>query len=207
MSEFFGKHPIVAVVRHADDQNIVPIGEALLAGGIDSIEVTAETPDADLLIEKLDKELGDQLYIGAGTVLDPETAEKMVKAGADYIVSPTLNVETIKSTKRLGKLSIPGAFTPTEILEAYEAGADCVKVFPAGILGSDYIKNLKGPLPQIPVMVTGGVDLGNTMKYIKSGAVAVGIGSQLVNAKDLKREEDFRQLTNKATLFTNLFEG
>ncbi|WP_188206782.1 bifunctional 4-hydroxy-2-oxoglutarate aldolase/2-dehydro-3-deoxy-phosphogluconate aldolase [Alkalibacillus aidingensis] len=197
------QHPIVAVIRHSNPDNIVPIVRSLVAGGIHSIELTAETKGITRIIEKVSDEFSTDVLIGAGTVLDPETAKEVISAGAEFVVSPTLNPETIKMTKRYGKLSVPGALTPTEILTAYEHGADVVKVFPANTFGPSYIKNIHGPLPQIPLMVTGGVTLDNMKEYFAKGSLAVGIGSNLVDPRQLKSEEDYQKLTETAKLFAS----
>ncbi|MFC0473292.1 bifunctional 4-hydroxy-2-oxoglutarate aldolase/2-dehydro-3-deoxy-phosphogluconate aldolase [Halalkalibacter kiskunsagensis] len=175
---------IVAVIRGSKLENIVEIGKALREGGVKALEITVETPKAMSIIEKAATELeNEDVIIGAGTVLDPETARAAILSGARFVFSPTVNVETIRMSKRYGVLSIPGAFTPTEILTAYENGADLIKVFPANAVGSSYIKNVKGPLPHIPLMVTGGIDLDNAADYIKAGAVGLGVGSTLVPSK------------------------
>ncbi|WP_085507033.1 bifunctional 4-hydroxy-2-oxoglutarate aldolase/2-dehydro-3-deoxy-phosphogluconate aldolase [Thalassobacillus devorans] len=192
---------IVAVIRNADEENIIPIAEALHKGGVHALEITAETEHAEKIIEKVTGAFGDKLMIGAGTVLDPETARTMLLAGATFIVSPTLNTETIKITKCYGAPSIPGAFTPTEVLTAYEHGADMVKVFPAGTVGAGYIKSIKGPLPQIPLMTTGGIDGENMEEYFNNGAEVVGIGSQLVNPKQLNKDEDYDELAKRAASY------
>jgi 2-dehydro-3-deoxyphosphogluconate aldolase / (4S)-4-hydroxy-2-oxoglutarate aldolase len=192
---------VVAVIRGAQPETIVPIAQSLAAGGVIAIEITAETPGALRLIEKVSTELGDQIIAGAGTILDPETARSAIMYGAKFIFSPTLNKETIKMAKRYGVISVPGAFTPTEILTGYEYGADIIKVFPANVVGPGFLKDVHGPLPHIPLMPTGGINLENTGSYIKAGAVAVGVGSTLVNTKEVMNEAYFRNLTVKATLF------
>lgn len=197
---------VVAVVRSAKIENISEIGSALLAGGLKIIEVTAETPNIVAILEKLTKDFGDELLIGAGTVLDPETARMMLLAGAKFIVSPTLNIETIKMTKRYGAISIPGALTPTEVLTAYENGADIVKVFPGNVFGPDYIKSIHGPLPHIPLMITGGIDATNMTDYFLKGAVSVGIGGSLVNPNELNTPKDYIALTEVTRNYINKFK-
>ncbi|MGG1399243.1 bifunctional 4-hydroxy-2-oxoglutarate aldolase/2-dehydro-3-deoxy-phosphogluconate aldolase [Bacillus salipaludis] len=172
---------VVAVIRGATLQTIVPIAEALKNGGVTALEITMETPNALSIIEKVGNEFGDEVLVGAGTVLDPATARAAILAGSKFIFSPIVNNETIKMTKRYGIISVPGAFTPTEIQTAFENGADLVKLFPAGCLGPDYLKNISGPLPHIPLMPTGGIHLENVKEFFKAGAVAVGIGSTLIN--------------------------
>ncbi|HLR69363.1 MAG TPA: bifunctional 4-hydroxy-2-oxoglutarate aldolase/2-dehydro-3-deoxy-phosphogluconate aldolase [Virgibacillus sp.] len=189
------KLKVVAVVRNANKDNIIPICQSLAEGGIEAVEITAETPNVTTMLKKAIENHQDNLLIGAGTVLDNETARNVIMAGAEFVVSPTFNEDTIKMTKRYGIISIPGALTPTEILTAYENGADLVKVFPANVFGANYIKTIHGPMPQIPLMVTGGVNQTNISDYIQAGAYAVGIGSDLVNPSNLKSENDYLQLT------------
>ncbi|WML58844.1 bifunctional 4-hydroxy-2-oxoglutarate aldolase/2-dehydro-3-deoxy-phosphogluconate aldolase [Neobacillus sp. PS2-9] len=202
--DFIKEHPIVAVIREASVENIVPIVNALSLGGVKVVEITAETPKVMAMIEKVVDEFGDEVLVGAGTVLDPETARAAILAGSRFIVSPSLNTETIKMTKRYGVTSIPGALTPTEILTAYEHGADMIKVFPANAFGPGYIKNIHGPFPHIPLMVTGGINQGNVLDYIGSGALAVGVGSNLVNPALLKSEDDYQALTSKALAYSEV---
>ncbi len=192
---------IVAVIRGAHPDNIVSIAKALKNGGVKTLEITAETPKVCSLIEQVADELGDDIIVGAGTILDAETARAVILAGAKFIFSPTVNAGTIKMAKRYGVISIPGALTPTEILTAYENGADIVKVFPANVYGPRYIKDIHGPLPQIPLMPTGGVDLDSVGDYIRSGAFAVGIGSSLVNTKKVFNEASLQELELKANQF------
>lgn len=196
-------HRIVAVIRQATQDNIIPIVQALYDGHIRCIEVTAETPHAMSLIEKVSTKFGDKMIVGAGTVLDAMTARNAISSGASFIVSPTTNSETIKTTKRYGVLSIPGALTPTEILKAYELGADIIKVFPANMFGPRYVRDIHGPFPYIPMMVTGGITLDNLTNYLDNGAIAVGVGSQLVNASLLNNEGDFVRLTKTALQFND----
>lgn len=196
------ENKLVAVIRGATVDNIVPIGKALSAGGVKILEITAETPQFISVIERAAEELGEEeATVGAGTVLDPETARTAIMAGAKFIFSPTVNAETIKMTKRYGCVSIPGAMTPTEILTAYELGGDIIKVFPANIMGPRYLKDVHGPLPQIPLMPTGGVYLENMEEYFRNGAVAVGLGSSLVKQADLK------SLTERAAQFVEKLQS
>lgn len=192
------RNKLVAVIRHANEENILGICRALSEGGIKAVEITAETPKVTALIEKAVNECDDDMLIGAGTVLDPETARNVMMAGAKFVVSPTLNKDTISMTKRYGIVSIPGALTPTEILTAYEYGADMVKVFPVNGFGPGYIKNIHGPMPQIPLMVTGGINLTNIAEYHQHGAKAIGIGGNLVNPSKLKKQEDYQLITQKS---------
>lgn len=194
---------IVAVIRGATVDNIIPISKALNEGGVKGIEITVETPKAFTLIEKVVSEMGDEVIVGAGTVLDPETARAAIMVGSKFIFSPTINPETIKITKRYGVISVPGALTPTEILTGYEHGADIIKVFPSNIVGPTYLKDIHGPLPHIPLMPTGGIDVDNVGDYIKAGAVAVGVGSSLVNTKEVIDEMYCKKLTEKAKQLVN----
>lgn len=194
---------VVAVIRGATPESIISIGNALKDGGVTALEITMETPRAASVIEAAASYFGDDVLVGAGTVLDPETARMAILSGAKFIFSPTVRKETITMTKRYGVISVPGAFTPTEILTAYEYGADMIKVFPADAFGPSFLKNIAGPLPHIPLMPTGGVDLHNTADYIKAGAVAVGVGSTLVNTKKPLTEEALFNMKEKAADFIN----
>jgi len=164
---------VVAAIRADSSESLIDVAKALEAGGAKFIEVTMSTPNALKVIEALANTMGDRIGVGVGTVLDPETARAAILAGAEYIVTPTLRLSVIEMAKRYSKLVFPGAFTPTEILTAWEAGADMVKVFPADRLGPSYMKDLHGPLPQIKLMPTGGVTIENCGDYIKNGAAAV----------------------------------
>jgi 2-dehydro-3-deoxyphosphogluconate aldolase/(4S)-4-hydroxy-2-oxoglutarate aldolase len=171
---------LVAVVRSQDSQQLVDVVRALADGGVTVVEITMSVPNALDVLKQVRQALGDRVLLGAGTVLDPETARAVLLAGAEYIVSPTVNLDVIRLCNRYDKLVMPGAFTPTEILTAWEAGADIVKVFPADVVGPAFFKALRGPLPQIRVMPTGGVDLTTAGAFLKAGACCLGVGSQLV---------------------------
>ncbi|WP_099159267.1 bifunctional 4-hydroxy-2-oxoglutarate aldolase/2-dehydro-3-deoxy-phosphogluconate aldolase [Virgibacillus ndiopensis] len=194
---------LVAVVRGADPDNILSIGDALVNGGIRIMEITMDTPNVDTVIRRLHEKFNGQMIVGAGTVLDPESAKTAIMAGAQFIFSPTVNTETIKMTKRYGVVSIPGAMTPTEILTAYEHGADLIKVFPAGVMGPSYIKDIHGPLPYIPLMPTGGVDLSNIKQYFDNGAVAAGLGGSLINTKQPLDKAALENITETAKQFVD----
>jgi 2-dehydro-3-deoxyphosphogluconate aldolase/(4S)-4-hydroxy-2-oxoglutarate aldolase len=194
---------VIAVIRGATPESIISIGNALKDGGVTALEITMETPRAASVIEAAAAYFGDEVLVGAGTVLDPETARMAILSGAKFIFSPTVRKETITMAKRYGVISVPGAFTPTEILTAYEYGADLIKVFPADAFGPSYLKNIAGPLPHIPLMPTGGVDLHNTADYMKAGAVAVGVGSTLVNTRKPLTEEALLNIKEKAADFIN----
>jgi 2-dehydro-3-deoxyphosphogluconate aldolase/(4S)-4-hydroxy-2-oxoglutarate aldolase len=174
---------IVAVVRAPDPAGLVEVIRALAAGGVTVAEVTLTVPNALDVIRAAKTALGDSVLLGAGTVLDPETCRAALLAGAEFIVAPTLNLDVIRLCRRYDKLVMPGAFTPTEILTAWEAGADVVKVFPADVVGAAFFKAMRGPLPQVRLMPTGGVDLTTAADFLKAGACCLGVGSQLVDPK------------------------
>lgn len=196
-------NPIIPVIRNSNIENISNILNSLYEGGIKAVEITAETKGFLEILKKVVSEYGDKMYIGVGTVLDPETAAISIMHGADFIVSPTFNLETITMVKRYGKLMISGALTPTEVLEAYTLGSDIIKIFPAGNLGASYIKNIKGPLKHIPLMATGGIKKDNYLDFLDAGCIAVGLGSDLVNAKYLNKEKEFQVLKKEVI---NLFK-
>lgn len=193
------QYKIVAIIRGARPEDVLPIAKALSAGGIKALEITLNSPKALSVIEAVADAIGDDVLVGAGTVLDAETARAAILAGAQFIISPTLDAGTIQATRRYGAVSIPGAYTATEILTAYTLGGDIIKVFPAAT--PQYIKDVRGPLPQIPIMPTGGVNLDNIQEFQKAGAVAFGIGSALVNTKQKVTDEYLKELTGKAQKF------
>ncbi|WP_323702951.1 bifunctional 4-hydroxy-2-oxoglutarate aldolase/2-dehydro-3-deoxy-phosphogluconate aldolase [Mammaliicoccus sp. Dog046] len=194
---------LIAIIRNANPDDILPIVKSLYKSGVKAIEVTMNSPKALESIELIANEMKDKVVVGAGTVLDPETARLAILSGATFILSPTVNKETIRMSKKYGAVSIPGAMTPTEILEAYEYGGDIIKVFPTTTLGPAYIKDLQGPLPHIPLLPTGGVDLNNVSDFIKAGAVGVGLGSALVNTKAETNDAYFESLEQTAKAFYN----
>ncbi|MBS4197752.1 bifunctional 4-hydroxy-2-oxoglutarate aldolase/2-dehydro-3-deoxy-phosphogluconate aldolase [Lederbergia citri] len=200
------ENKIVAIIRNIHPDNVEDIANALYEGGIRIVEITLNSPKALSVIENLSEDLGEKMVIGAGTVLDPESARDALSAGAKFILSPTVNTETIKITKRYGAVSIPGAFTPTEILTAYESGGDIIKVFPANF-GLGYIKAVKGPLPHIPLLPTGGINLKNAREYIDNGAVGIGVGGSLVDSKSEVNETYLTELTNKSRQYVNVVHG
>ncbi len=191
---------IIAIIRAQSSTQLAKVASALLKGGIRAIEVTMTTPNALKVIEEISHGLKEDILIGVGTVLDSETARSAILAEAKFIVCPTLNKEVIALASRYNKVVIPGAFTPTEILTAWETGADLVKVFPAEVGGYTYIKALKGPLPQISLVPVGGVSLDNAADFIKAGAFAVGVGGNLVK-KEFLKEENFDGLTQLSRKF------
>ena len=174
---------IVAVLRAPSGEVLADVAQALLAGGVDVLEVTFTVPAAHRVLEQVADRLGDQILLGAGTVLDTETGRVALLSGAQFIVSPTVNVELIRLCQRYDKAVMPGALTPTEVLTAWEAGADIVKVFPSDLTGPKYLKALHGPLPQVRLMPTGGVNLNTAADFLRAGACALGIGGSLVEGK------------------------
>jgi 2-dehydro-3-deoxyphosphogluconate aldolase / (4S)-4-hydroxy-2-oxoglutarate aldolase len=187
-------HKIVAVIRAENGDLLVDVAESLLAGGVEVMEVTFTVPRATRVLEKVADRIGSRILLGAGTVLDTETCRAAILAGAEFIVSPAVNVEVIELCKRYSKPVMPGAFTPTEVVTAWQAGADIVKIFPSEITGPKYLKALHGPLPHVRLMPTGGVNLDTAAEFLRCGACALGIGSSLVDPKvvaagDLKKIE------------------
>jgi 2-dehydro-3-deoxyphosphogluconate aldolase/(4S)-4-hydroxy-2-oxoglutarate aldolase len=175
---------IVPVIRTASAESAVLAVEAIYKGGVRAAEITMTVPGAVGALEKVADRFGDKIMLGAGTVLDPETARICMLAGAQFFVTPALRLSTIEMAKRYSKVICPGALTPTEVLTAWEAGADVVKVFPCGnVGGARYIKALKGPFPQIAMIPTGGVNLETAGDFLKAGACAVAVGGELVDAK------------------------
>lgn len=190
------EHKIVAILRGMPPKEIMSIADALYAGGIRILEITLNSEDALPVIEQLSHAFKSKMQIGAGTVLSTTDAANAIDAGAQFLISPSLDLSVIKATKDAGVVSIPGAFTPTEILSAYNNGADIVKVFPC--LDAAYIKNILAPLNHIKVMPTGGIDASNIKTFAATGAVAFGIGSALVNSKATIDETYLAALTDKA---------
>lgn len=191
---------IVAVIRVNNATELMDTTIALNQGGVRALEITMTSPGALDAISEASKQLGDDAIIGVGTVLDPETARAAILSGAKFVVSPVLNLDVIRLCQRYSVPCIPGAFTPTEILRAWEAGADVVKVFPATKLGPSYFKDLLGPLPQLRLTPTGGVNLENAGDFIKAGASFVGVGSSLVN-KNLVAEQKWDELSALAAKY------
>ncbi|MFZ0821852.1 MAG: bifunctional 4-hydroxy-2-oxoglutarate aldolase/2-dehydro-3-deoxy-phosphogluconate aldolase [Candidatus Acidiferrales bacterium] len=178
---------IIPVVRASSAQQALLAVDAICAGGIPIVEITMTVPGAIEIIREVARTRGAYVLVGAGTVLDAETAERCIDAGAEFIVSPGLKVKTIDCALKANKLMIAGALTPTEVITAWEAGSDFVKIFPCGqVGGASYIKALKGPLPQVPLIPTGGVNLQTASEFIDAGAAALGVGGELVQAAALK---------------------
>ena len=178
---------IVPVVRTNSADSAIKAIEAIHTGGVRAAEITMTVPGAIRALEKVADKFGDRIMLGAGTVLDPETARTCMLAGAQFFVTPSLKLSTIEIVKRYSKVICPGALTPTEVLTAWEAGADVVKIFPAGNVGGPkYIKALKGPFPHIEMIPTGGVNLETAGEFLKAGACAVAVGGELVDAKSIQ---------------------
>lgn len=191
---------VVAVIRTASIDVLPSITEALLAGGVLAIEITMGTPKAIVGIEKLADRFGDRALIGVGTVLDPATAANAIVAGAQFVVSPGFDPQVVETTLRHGKVSIPGAFTPTEILRTFSAGGDIIKVFPSTTVGPGYFKDILAPLPQLRLTPTGGITLQNTPAWIQAGAVCVGVGTAIVSREAIARQ-DWPAITASARAF------
>lgn len=202
------ENKIIAVTRGIGSDKIVDTVQALVNGGIKLFEVpfNQENPEKaqDTLksLELLKRKFGDSICAGPGTALTVQQVVDAVDAGADYIISPSLDIEVVKKTKELGKISIPGAFTPSEIVNAYNAGADIVKLFPAGTLGVEYIKAITAPLNHIPFIVLGGINVDNVEQFINAGAIGVGIGGNLVD-KNSVYTGDFNKITMLAQTYVN----
>lgn len=191
---------VVAVIRLQDASKLRGVVDALAAGGVRALEVTMTVPGAVRLIEQIAPTLSGEFVLGAGTVLDSETARACILAGARFVVGPVFRPEVVAACHRYDVAVMPGCFTPTEILTAWEQGADIVKVFPATALGPGYFKDVRGPLPQVRLMPTGGVSLENAAEWIRAGAVAIGVGGALVDPK-LVAAGDFAGITERARRF------
>ncbi len=178
---------VVPIVRAPSPEDAFKAAEAIVAGGIGIAEITMTVPNAVRVMERVAERFGEKILLGAGTILDPESCRTALLAGAEFIVTPSLDVRVIEVARRYSKVSIPGALTPTEVVAAWQAGADLVKIFPCGPVGGpQYIRALRGPLPHIHFVPTGGVNLETTPAYIKAGAAAVAVGGELVDLKALR---------------------
>ena len=198
---------LIPVVRTTDAQQALKVADALQGGGAPIIEITMTVPGALSVLEELSRSVSDTVILGAGTVLDGETARMAILAGAQFIVAPTLDESTIKVCNRYSRPVVPGALTPTEILRAWELGADFVKVFPADAVGGpSYIKSVKAPLPQVALVPTGGVDIYTAPEFIKAGAAAVGAGGALIK-KQFLEEENYDGLVQHTKDFLNAIKN
>jgi 2-dehydro-3-deoxyphosphogluconate aldolase/(4S)-4-hydroxy-2-oxoglutarate aldolase len=191
---------IVAIMRAKSSEQLLVAADAVKAGGVNAIEVTMTTPGAIGVIQEATSKYGDEVIFGVGSVLDPETARAAILAGAQFVVCPTLNLKTIEMCKRYSVPVVPGAYTPTEVLTAWEAGADMVKIFPASVGGPAYIKAILAPLPQVKLVPVGGVNLQTTADFIRAGSEIVGVGSSLINQKLLETQE-FSKISENASRF------
>jgi 2-dehydro-3-deoxyphosphogluconate aldolase / (4S)-4-hydroxy-2-oxoglutarate aldolase len=191
---------IIAIMRAQQANQMLTAAEAIYAGGVRVIEVTMTTPGALNLITEATQRFGDSVLFGAGSVLDAETARQAILAGAGFIVAPTLNLQVIALCRRYSIPVMPGCYTPTECLTAWEAGADMIKLFPADIGGPDFMKAILAPLPHLEIVPVGGVTVENVGEYIRKGATAVGVGSSLIN-QAVVDQGDFAELTRRAWAF------
>jgi len=195
---------LIPVIRVTAASEAIDVADAIKEGGVTLIEITMSVQGAIDVIKELTQKYKDEIIMGAGTVLDPETGRAALLAGAQFIVSPTLNLDLIHLAHRYSAVVIPGSMTPTEIVAAWNAGADMVKVFPAGQLGGpEYIKAIRGPLPQVLLVPTGGVNLQNAGAFIKAGATALGVGGELVDKKAVK-EKKFNIITENTRAFLKI---
>lgn len=195
---------VVPVVRADSAEEALAAVAAIKEGGVPILEITMTVPGAVKVIEKVADQFGNEVVLGAGTVLDPETARACILAGATFVVSPALNLATIELCRRYSVPICPGALTPTEVVTAWQAGADFVKVFPCSAMGgASYIKGLKAPLPQVELIPTGGVNLNTAADFIKAGSSALGIGADLVDLKAL-REGNAAKITESAKQFVQI---
>lgn len=198
---------VVPVVRAESADEAMKIVEAILAGGVNILEITMTVPGAIGVMEEVSRRFGGEVLLGAGTVLDAETARQAILAGAEFVVSPSTDLDLVRLCRRYSKPVMPGALTPTEVVQAWQSGADVVKIFPCGNVGGPkYIKALKGPLPQIEMIPTGGVNLDTTADFIRAGAMAVCVGSALVDRKAVK-EGRFEVLTENARKYVELVKS
>ncbi|UCH66297.1 MAG: bifunctional 4-hydroxy-2-oxoglutarate aldolase/2-dehydro-3-deoxy-phosphogluconate aldolase [Ignavibacterium sp.] len=188
---------VVAVVRTKHPDKLLRIAEAICEGGVKFIEITMTVPNTLNMIEEVSRLVNHEIYIGVGSVLDPGTAQKAIDAGAKFVVSPIFNKNIIETAHNNNVPAMPGTFTPTEILTAHKSGSDIIKVFPADVLGMNFFKAVKAPMPDLRLMPTGGVNLDNAGEWIRAGACAVGVGTALLDVKAIE-ENDFKKLTENA---------
>lgn len=188
---------VCSIIRGVEETKIDQIAQALIKGGIKVVEVTFNTDGASEMISYLTKNYSNEFLIGAGTVLDTETAKTAIDAGAKFILAPTLNIEVVKLCLRYSVVPVPGVMTATEALTAWESGARMIKVFPAGVLGANYIKQLKGPLSQLSIMAVGAINKNNIGEMLEAGADCAGVGSDIVDKKSIANN-DFESIVEKA---------
>jgi 2-dehydro-3-deoxyphosphogluconate aldolase / (4S)-4-hydroxy-2-oxoglutarate aldolase len=197
---------LVPVVRAQSADEAMKLVDAIREGGVSVLEITMTVPGAIGVMEQMARRFGDDVLLGAGTVLDPETARACMLAGARFVVSPALNLATIEMCRRYSVPVIPGALTPTEVVTAWQAGADVVKVFPCGAMGgASYIKSLKAPLPQIDLIPTGGVSVKTAVDFIRAGSMALGVGADLADTQAI-RDGNARAVTDKAREYVRLVQ-
>jgi 2-dehydro-3-deoxyphosphogluconate aldolase/(4S)-4-hydroxy-2-oxoglutarate aldolase len=201
LEQFFDRM-LVAIIRTKTPEPVVDIADALYAGGVRMIEVTLSVPGAIDAIAALSRRFADRAMIGVGTVLDAGSCQKAIEAGAQFVVSPHFNPEVVSATVQHGKISIPGTATPTEMLRAWDAGADVLKIFPSSGLGPNFVRDVLNPLPHLKLMPTGGVDPSNVAQWMAAGAVGVGAGASLV-LKDAIERSDWRAIQNRAAEFVD----
>jgi 2-dehydro-3-deoxyphosphogluconate aldolase / (4S)-4-hydroxy-2-oxoglutarate aldolase len=197
---------VVAIIRLPSSEDLVPATEAIRAGGVTAIEFTLTTPGALQALGSARMKLGRGILLGVGTVLTADAAREAVRGGAEFLVAPNFNPEVLRVGREAGVPVIPGALTPTEVVQAWEAGASLVKLFPANMLGPRYIKDLQGPLPHIPLLPTGGLSLDNVAAFIQAGAAAVGVGGEMVSKEQLARRA-FPEITARARAFVDAVKG
>jgi 2-dehydro-3-deoxyphosphogluconate aldolase/(4S)-4-hydroxy-2-oxoglutarate aldolase len=198
---------VIAVLRGVPADRVTAVADAVVEGGVSALEVTAESPDAMEMIEQLSARYADEpVSVGVGTVIDSETARAAQLAGASFVVCPTFDPDVVELCNRYDTLVAPGVFTPTEAQRAFEAGADMLKIFPAKTGGPDHLAALNGPLPQLPLVPTGGVGPENAGAYIEAGAVAVGAGSAIVS-DDAVENEDYQTITERASALAEAVEA
>jgi 2-dehydro-3-deoxyphosphogluconate aldolase/(4S)-4-hydroxy-2-oxoglutarate aldolase len=195
---------LVPIIRTSSPDDALHAMDAICAGGVSVLELTMTVPGAIPVLEQVKSKFGDSIVLGAGTVLDPETARACILAGAQFIVSPALNLDTLALCRRYGIPIMPGALTPTEVVTAWQSGADLVKVFPCNSVGgASYIKSLKAPLPQIDLIPTGGVNLKTAADFIRAGSAALGVGADLVDTKAIA-DGNLSAITDKAKQFVQI---
>ncbi|HTU26477.1 MAG TPA: bifunctional 4-hydroxy-2-oxoglutarate aldolase/2-dehydro-3-deoxy-phosphogluconate aldolase [Pirellulales bacterium] len=190
----------IAILRTQHAELLADVTEALVAGGVECVEITFTVPKAHQVLETVANQLGQRALLGAGTVLDPETARIAILAGAEFIVAPNTNIDVIRLCRRYDKIVMPGAFSPTEVLTAWEAGADLVKIFPCDSVGPTHLRALRGPYPHVRMVPSGGVSLETAAAFLEAGAFALGIGTKLVTPHAL-RDRDLSGIERAARTF------